>query len=698
MQSGSYGVFAVDGNTGQLITSRTGIPETPKSITFVTADNTVRMGTRILSQMGLWIWSIQAFDGTDLSPRGSLAQNAFKLAYDPMAANNLFLLRDPEPPEDLQNRVGALDISTGALHGTATGYRPVEMAINSLTNRVYVADEQTSEILAIDGTTHAVVSRIPILPTFTWGNILLDPLIRHFAISERLNRLYLTRKTYDYSTQVYRSFLDVIDGETNQLHGSIALDPTIGDYSDRIVVDDTRRQIYVIAARFNGTFSREVMMVVYDADSELPITTINLGVSPSDTVFGMAANPVTGRVYVSMESGVAIVDGNINGNVGLVNSARGEIAINEWTNKIYVVQTRYDDNTVEVINGATNNLETSFLVPPNNDFIAGLGVDPVTNRVYLAHGSQNGGRLTAYDANNNYELLGQTTLDLTPAGVAVAASSRQLFVSHDLDGAVKAFLIARPGQLVNISTRLRVQTGDNAMIGGFIIAGSQPKTVIVRGIGPSLPVLGALADPVIEVHGSSGELLASNDNWMSDPNRQHAIDAGLAPTNDLESALWGIINPGAYTVIVRGKNDTTGIGLFDVYDLDQTASSKLANISTRGFVETGNNVMIGGTIIVGDNSGRLLLRAIGPSLTNFGVQNPLQNPILELHDGNGDLMASNDDWRSDQEAEIIATGIPPSNDLESAIVGDLVPGNYTAIVRGVNDMTGVAVVEAYDLN
>ena len=249
----------------------------------------------------------------------------------------------------------------------------------------------------------------------------------------------------------------------------------------------------------------------------------------------------------------------------------------------------------------------------------------------------------------------------------------------------------------NISTRLSVGTGNNAMIGGFIITGTQPKTVIVRGIGPSLPVPGALADPVIEVHGSSGELLATNDNWNDADTRQQIIDSGLAPANDLESALYGVINPGAYTVVVRGNNNATGVGLFEVYDLDGTSDSKLGNISTRGFVDTGDNVMIGGTIIIGSTPTTMLLRAMGPSLTNFGVSNALQDPTLELHDGNGALIAVNDNWRSDQEAEIIATTIPPSNDLESAIVRDLVPGNYTSIVLGKNNTTGVAVVEAYAL-
>ena len=254
-----------------------------------------------------------------------------------------------------------------------------------------------------------------------------------------------------------------------------------------------------------------------------------------------------------------------------------------------------------------------------------------------------------------------------------------------------------PSTFGNISTRLRVQAGDNAMIGGFIITGTERKTVIVRGLGPSLPMPGALADPVIEVHGPAGQLFATNDNWRDGKNAKQ-VAATLPPANDLESALWGILDPEAHTVVVRGKNGTTGIGLFEVYDLDQTVDSKLANISTRGFVETGENIMVGGIIIVGTRPARVIFRAIGPSLTNFGVPNALLDPTLELRDADGDLIAGNDNWRSDQEAEIIATGIPPSNDLESAIVRDLVPGNYTAIVRGVNGTTGTAVVEAYALD
>jgi hypothetical protein len=241
-----------------------------------------------------------------------------------------------------------------------------------------------------------------------------------------------------------------------------------------------------------------------------------------------------------------------------------------------------------------------------------------------------------------------------------------------------------------------VETGDNVLIGGFIITGTQPKRVIVRAIGPSLPVSGALTDPVLELRDSSGGLIRSNDNWRSDQETE-IIATGIPPSNDFESAIVATLpaNTSAYTAIVRGVNNGTGVGLVEAYDLDRTVDSKLANISTRGFVQTGENVLIGGLIVLGQNSLRIIVRAIGPSLSVSGA---LADPTLELHDGNGALIRANDNWRTDQEAEIIATGIPPTNDLESAIVGNPSPGNYTAIVAGVNGTTGVAIVEAYALN
>jgi hypothetical protein len=219
----------------------------------------------------------------------------------------------------------------------------------------------------------------------------------------------------------------------------------------------------------------------------------------------------------------------------------------------------------------------------------------------------------------------------------------------------------------------------------------------VRAIGPSLPLSGALADPVLELRNAAGSLIFSNDNWRDGDQETLIIGTGLAPDNDLESAIVAILPAGgsAYTAIVRGVNSGMGVGLVEVYDLDQAVDSKLANISTRGFVQTNDDVLIGGLIVLGQSPLRVLVRAIGPSLPLPGA---LGDPTLELRDGNGTLAAANDNWRTDQEAEIIATGVPPSSDLESAIVRNLAPGPYTAIVRGVNGTTGVALVEVYSLN
>jgi hypothetical protein len=257
-----------------------------------------------------------------------------------------------------------------------------------------------------------------------------------------------------------------------------------------------------------------------------------------------------------------------------------------------------------------------------------------------------------------------------------------------------------PSSLANISTRLRVETGDNALIGGFIVTGTQPKKVIVRAIGPSLPLAGALANPTLELRDGSGTLIRSNDDWRIGGQEADIIATTIPPSSDLEAAIVETLpaNGATYTAIVGGLNNGTGMALVEVYDLDPAVDSKLANISTRGLVQTGDNVLIAGTIVLGPASQRVLVRAIGPSLTLTGK---LANPVLELRDGNGGLIRSNDDWRfGGQEADIIATGIPPSHDLESAIV-EILPANgasYTAIVQGEGATTGIAVVEIYALD
>jgi hypothetical protein len=262
-------------------------------------------------------------------------------------------------------------------------------------------------------------------------------------------------------------------------------------------------------------------------------------------------------------------------------------------------------------------------------------------------------------------------------------------------------------QLGNISTRAFVQTGDNVMIGGFIIMGSGQKTLMVRAIGPSLAQSGItnpLQNPTLELHDQMGAMIAFNDNWINAPNKQEIISSGLAPTNNLESAILTSLNPGNYTAVVRGANNGTGVALVEGYDLNMTSGSKLGNVSTRALVGTGDNVMIGGFIMV-TQSARVIIRAIGPSLTQLGVPAALANPQLELHDING-LIGQNDNWQttqiggiitSDQVADIRSSGLAPTNPAESAIIATLQPGNYTVIVRGVNNTTGNALVEVYDL-
>jgi plastocyanin len=257
---------------------------------------------------------------------------------------------------------------------------------------------------------------------------------------------------------------------------------------------------------------------------------------------------------------------------------------------------------------------------------------------------------------------------------------------------------ANPTALANISTRLPVQTDDNALIGGFIITGSQPKKVIVRAIGPSLSLAGKLGDPVLQLF-SGSTLLESNDNWIDSPNKQAIIDSTVPPTHNLESAIVRTLpaNGSAYTAVVRGVNNTTGIGVVEVYDLDRSVDSKFANISTRGLVQTDPNVLIAGTIVLGQSAQKVIVRAIGPSLT---VSGKLGDPTLELRDSNGSLLQANDNWiDSPDKQAIIDSTVPPTNNLESAIVA-MLPANgasYTAIVRGVGGTNGIAVVEVYAL-
>jgi len=258
--------------------------------------------------------------------------------------------------------------------------------------------------------------------------------------------------------------------------------------------------------------------------------------------------------------------------------------------------------------------------------------------------------------------------------------------------------IAPLGKATNISTRGIVGTGEDVLIAGFVISGNQAKKVIVRALGPTLStrgVSGALADPTITIINSSNVVVASNDNWR-DTQQSEIAASGFAPPNDLESATIVTLAPGSYTAVVTGKNGGTGIGLVDLYQLD-ASTSIFQNLSTRGLVGTGNNVLIGGLIIGNGEPPVIVLRAVGPTLSSFGITQPLQDPTLELRDANGALIAFDDDWNDNTPTAVKATLLKPTDNRESAIVASLAAGNYTAIVRGKNGTTGVALVEAYRL-
>lgn len=281
-----------------------------------------------------------------------------------------------------------------------------------------------------------------------------------------------------------------------------------------------------------------------------------------------------------------------------------------------------------------------------------------------------------------------------------------IFGAKSLYDTGPAYLTSNPApNLVNLSTRAFVGLGERALIGGFIIQGSEPATVILRAIGGSLPALGinhALNDPLMELHGSSGAVIASSDDWIDSPNASTFGSYHLDPSNSRESAIRATLNPGDYTFVVRSfpnpDSDLTGTAIVELYDL-HTTGGRAGNISTRGQVLQADQVLIGGFIVGGNQPKTVILRALGPSLATAQVTDPLGDPNLELRDASGNVLGFNDNWGdSPNAAQIQAEGFAPSQPAESAVRFTLNPGNYTAVVRSANGATGIGLVEVYDLS
>jgi hypothetical protein len=301
----------------------------------------------------------------------------------------------------------------------------------------------------------------------------------------------------------------------------------------------------------------------------------------------------------------------------------------------------------------------------------------------------------------SYVLTTTGVQDTAPSANTIWPSSRMQFRARFMPN-------SNASRLANASGRVRVGAGDEVAVEGFIVLGASTKRVMIRAIGPSLGPNGispALADPVLELHDRTGAIIAANDNWADNANQQEIIDTGLAPQSVNESVILMKLRCDQagvpYTAVLRGANNTTGVALLEIYDLDKGVGSRVLNTSTRGWVGSGDDVLIGGVIVGQQNSTtnlRVVVRAIGPSLTAYGIANPLQDPTLAVYDGNGNRIVANDNWRDTQETELRATRMQPSYDTESALVRTLPPGNYTIVVSGKSDASGVGLVEVYAVN
>jgi uncharacterized delta-60 repeat protein len=377
------------------------------------------------------------------------------------------------------------------------------------------------------------------------------------------------------------------------------------------------------------------------------------------------------------------------------------------TNRTFIARV-FGNGTLDLgFNPAPNDWVQSLAVEPDDRILVGGFFTSINGlgRNSIARLNTNGSVDLNFDPGAG--CVGSLTNDATQVrSIALQQFGRVwaggVFTSYDnqsRDNIVRLFDGAASFQ--NLSARAHVLTGERILIAGFIIGGTENKTVLIRGIGPTLSSFGIpapLSDPTLSLYDHTGALIVANDNWKD--TQQTQIQAtGLAPPNDFEAAILISLSPGAYTAFLQGKAMTTGIGLAEVYDVDPNVNAKPTNVSARAFVGTGNDVLIGGTIIGGSTGSlqRVLVRALGPTLASAGVASALADPTLSLRDGNGNVIANNDNWKDSQQADIAATGKAPPNDRESAILALLAPGNYTAIVAGKNGTTGVALIEFYNL-
>jgi N-acetylneuraminic acid mutarotase len=494
--------------------------------------------------------------------------------------------------------------------------------------------------------------------------------------------------------------VDVYNPATNSW-ASAAPNPTVADHNNAAVAAG---KLYSFGGGANRTF-------VYDPINDSWSEVASMHFTHGRTA---AVGVINDKIYVAGGKGAGMTQREVEvydpvantwSNLASMNVPRNHTAGGVINGKLYVVGGRGSNaapTALEVYNPQSNTWQTLASMPTGR---SGHAVGVVHGELYVFGGEEGGvhPEVEVYNPASNSWRRVQPDWPVPRHGVwastignkiylAGGGSQENVFPTSRND----RFVVTSTATFANISTRMRVGTGENALIGGFIVTGTGTKRIIVRAIGPSVSLPGTLANPQLEFYNGAGQLIAANDNWQDAPNKQEIIDTSIPPLDPLESAILTTVTPGNHTAVVRGADGSTGVALVEVYDLEAGSDSRLANISTRGFVQTDPNVLIGGLIVDGQIPRKTIVRAIGPSL---GRPDALADPFLELHDANGALLVSNDNWgNSPDAAEIMASTLAPSHSLESAVVRTLPPANYTAIVRGQNAGTGIALVEAYALD
>ena len=517
--------------------------------------------------------------------------------------------------------------------------------------------EDVARGIAIDGAGNASVTGYTRSTNFPTVNAFQNTI--GGGGSDPYSDVFVTKFNAAGSALVYSTYLG---GDGEDVGASVAVDSTGSAYLTGYTISTNFPTANAFKSALNG-FDDAFVTKLNPAGSALIYSTY-LGGNASENGAGIAVD-LTGNAYVT----------------GFTDST--------------------DFPTVNPLQGPGDPVSDAFVTKLN---------PPGTALVYSTYLGGNGadsGHAVAVDSAGSAYVTGETFSRCFPTTIGafdttLAMGDSDAFITKISETAQPVGLSPCPSDLLNLSTRLNVLPGNGALIAGFIITGNNLKRVIIRGLGPSLSgngVQGALANPTLDLFDSNQRLIVSNDDWIT--NRAEVEATGIPPSNDRESAIVVELSSGAYTAVLRGQNNGTGIGVVEVYDLEGSdpLNTRMANLGSRGFVGTGDNVMIGGFIVGGSGQGdmRVVVRGIGPSLGAFGVTGALQDPIIDLKNANGTTLMTNDDWQQGQSTEISALGLAPSDSRESALLASLPQGNYTAILRGKNGGTGVGVVEFYNV-